>query len=110
MKLTPPTDYVRLDIRGTTVAEGSSDTLSVDREHGTNTITVSGGIPVGASATEEWTSVWEPTGYAASVFADALAGTAYASRAAPLGRATRRTRSRSPRTAPCRSRSCCSRS
>ena len=33
---------------------------------------MSGGIPVGADPEESWTSVWEPTGYAASVFADAL--------------------------------------
>ncbi|MFF3458726.1 D-alanyl-D-alanine carboxypeptidase/D-alanyl-D-alanine-endopeptidase [Streptomyces sp. NPDC002730] len=72
VKLTPPTDYIRLDIRGTTVPSGQSDTLTVEREHGTNTITVSGNIPVGASATKEWVTVWEPTGYAAAVFSDAL--------------------------------------
>ncbi|MFD9225682.1 D-alanyl-D-alanine carboxypeptidase/D-alanyl-D-alanine-endopeptidase [Streptomyces sp. NPDC060064] len=72
VKLTPPTDYIHLDIRGTTVPSGQSDTLTVEREHGTNTITVSGNIPVGASATKEWVTVWEPTGYAAAVFSDAL--------------------------------------
>ncbi|MCX4818478.1 D-alanyl-D-alanine carboxypeptidase/D-alanyl-D-alanine-endopeptidase [Streptomyces sp. NBC_01142] len=71
--LTPKTDYIRLDIRGTTVAEGAPDTLAVERQHGTNTLTISGNIPVGASATKEWISVWEPTGYAAAVFAEALA-------------------------------------
>lgn len=72
VKITPPTDYVRLDIRGTTVPAGQADTLAVERQHGTNTITVSGNIPVGASATKEWVTVWEPTGYAAAVFSDAL--------------------------------------
>lgn len=71
--VTPPTDYVTLDIRGTTVAEGGKDTLGIEREHGGNTIVIDGDIPVGANATRSWTSVWEPTGYAAAVFRDALA-------------------------------------
>ncbi|MFV0128476.1 D-alanyl-D-alanine carboxypeptidase/D-alanyl-D-alanine-endopeptidase [Streptomyces sp. HMX112] len=71
--LTPRTDYVRIDNRAITVPAGRPGTLSVEREHGTNTITVTGGIPLGASATKEWVTVWEPTGYAAAVFADALA-------------------------------------
>ncbi|MFE3645806.1 D-alanyl-D-alanine carboxypeptidase/D-alanyl-D-alanine-endopeptidase [Streptomyces sp. NPDC059169] len=74
VKLTPATGYVRVDVRGTTVPAGQADTLSVEREHGTNTIVVSGAVPVGGAATKEWISVWEPTGYAAAVFADALAG------------------------------------
>ncbi|MEU0398103.1 D-alanyl-D-alanine carboxypeptidase/D-alanyl-D-alanine-endopeptidase [Streptomyces sp. NPDC006208] len=73
VKLTPPTDHVRLDIRGTTVPAGQADTLTVERQHGTNTITISGNVPVGGDATKEWIAVWEPTGYAAAVFSDALA-------------------------------------
>ncbi|MGW0313380.1 D-alanyl-D-alanine carboxypeptidase/D-alanyl-D-alanine endopeptidase [Streptomyces flavidovirens] len=70
--LTPPTDYVDLDIRATTVPAGRPGTLTVERRHGSNTIRVTGDIPVGANATKEWVTVWEPTGYAAAVFADAL--------------------------------------
>ncbi|MFI2209869.1 D-alanyl-D-alanine carboxypeptidase/D-alanyl-D-alanine-endopeptidase [Streptomyces sp. NPDC020141] len=71
--VTPDTDYVRVDQKGSaTVAAGQPDTLAVERRHGTNTIAVDGNIPVGASATKEWVTVWEPTGYAAAVFADAL--------------------------------------
>jgi serine-type D-Ala-D-Ala carboxypeptidase/endopeptidase (penicillin-binding protein 4) len=70
--VTPPNHYVDIKLTGTTVAKGGSDTLSVEREHGNNTIDITGSIPVGASATQSWTAVWEPTGYAASVFADAL--------------------------------------
>ncbi len=89
VRLTPPTDYVRIDITGTTVPTGQADTLSVERQHGTNTITVSGDIPIGASATKEWVALWEPTGYAAAVFSDALArhGVRVAGRPL-LGRAT----------------------
>ncbi|MDT3396289.1 D-alanyl-D-alanine carboxypeptidase/D-alanyl-D-alanine-endopeptidase [Streptomyces sp. B1866] len=71
--LTPSTRYVTLDVRARTVAEGRPGTLGIEREHGGNTITVSGDIPVRAAPAESWTSVWEPTGHAAAVFADALA-------------------------------------
>ncbi|MDT0377425.1 D-alanyl-D-alanine carboxypeptidase/D-alanyl-D-alanine-endopeptidase [Streptomyces sp. DSM 42041] len=71
--VTPPNDYVTVDVRGTTVAEGETDTLSIDREHGNNTLVIEGDIPVGANPTRSWTAVWEPTGLAAAVFADALA-------------------------------------
>ncbi|MFI1400624.1 D-alanyl-D-alanine carboxypeptidase/D-alanyl-D-alanine-endopeptidase [Streptomyces sp. NPDC020681] len=87
--VTPRTDYVRLDIRGTTVPAGQPDTLAVERQHGTNTITISGNIPVGASATKEWVAVWEPTGYAAAVFSDALAAHGISLTGTPrLGRPT----------------------
>ncbi|MFE7356542.1 D-alanyl-D-alanine carboxypeptidase/D-alanyl-D-alanine-endopeptidase [Streptomyces sp. NPDC057543] len=87
--LTPKTDYVDVELRATTVARDGTDTLSVAREHGGNTITVSGDIPVGGAPTKEWISVWEPTGYAAAVFRDAL--TAHGVRVddgTRLGRAT----------------------
>lgn len=71
--LTPPTDYVDLDIRATTVPAGRPNTLNIEREHGSNTISITGDVPLGASTTKEWVTVWEPTGYAAAVFADALA-------------------------------------
>lgn len=73
VSVTPRTDYVRVDNRATTVPAGRPDTLTIEREHGTNTLVVSGEIPLGAAPTKEWITVWEPTGYAAAVFADALA-------------------------------------
>lgn len=87
--LTPKTGYVRIDNRATTAGTGSGSTLSVERRHGSNTITVSGAVPAGSGPAKEWVSVWEPTGYAASVFADALAehGVKVAG-ATRLGRAT----------------------
>ncbi|MGX1884575.1 D-alanyl-D-alanine carboxypeptidase/D-alanyl-D-alanine endopeptidase [Streptomyces sp. NPDC055287] len=72
LALTPRTGYVDLDVRATTVPAGRPRTLTVEREHGSNTIIVTGDIPVGAAPAKEWVSVWEPTGYAAAVFADAL--------------------------------------
>ncbi|MCT2585329.1 D-alanyl-D-alanine carboxypeptidase/D-alanyl-D-alanine-endopeptidase [Actinophytocola sp. S1-96] len=68
----PPTDYVRIVNEATTGAAGSDDTVSVDREHGGNTFTITGSIPADGSATTEWMAVWEPTDYAASLFRAAL--------------------------------------
>lgn len=65
----PETSHVQIDNRATT---GSATSLSVVRQHGTNTIVVSGTIGVGA-VSSRWASVWEPTGYAADVFRRALA-------------------------------------
>ncbi|GAA4902145.1 D-alanyl-D-alanine carboxypeptidase/D-alanyl-D-alanine-endopeptidase (penicillin-binding protein 4) [Stackebrandtia albiflava] len=67
----PATDYVDFDIRATTVAADGETDLTVEREHGTNTIVVTGEIAAGDSV-GEWVTVWEPTGYAADVFASAL--------------------------------------
>lgn len=72
VRIEPPTDYVRVVNNATTGAPGSSNTVSVDREHGTNTFTVTGSIPAGGSTTTEWMAVWEPTGYAAALFRAAL--------------------------------------
>ncbi|RZS32454.1 D-alanyl-D-alanine carboxypeptidase/D-alanyl-D-alanine-endopeptidase (penicillin-binding protein 4) [Herbihabitans rhizosphaerae] len=69
----PPTDYVKIANTAVTGTAGSPSTLSVGREHGGNTITVSGSIPAGAAPTSEWMAVWEPTDYAAALFRDALA-------------------------------------
>jgi serine-type D-Ala-D-Ala carboxypeptidase/endopeptidase (penicillin-binding protein 4) len=68
----PPTDYVRVVNTATTGAPGSANTISVDREHGSNTFTVTGSIPAGGAVTSEWMAVWEPTGYAAALFRSAL--------------------------------------
>ncbi|TVS99684.1 D-alanyl-D-alanine carboxypeptidase/D-alanyl-D-alanine-endopeptidase [Amycolatopsis bartoniae] len=64
--VTPPNSYVRV-VNTAVTGPGS---LTVDREHGTNTITVSGAT---SGVVREWMAVWEPTGLAASVFRDALA-------------------------------------
>ncbi|MFF1838036.1 D-alanyl-D-alanine carboxypeptidase/D-alanyl-D-alanine-endopeptidase [Streptomyces sp. NPDC058231] len=73
VKVTPPNHYVHIENSATTTASGESRAISVDRPHGSNTIVVSGKTPVDGTATTSWISVWEPTGYATSVFADALA-------------------------------------
>lgn len=69
----PPTDYVKIRNTATTGAAGSDDTISVDRAHGSNLFTVTGSIPADGTADAEFMTVWEPTGYAAALFRDALA-------------------------------------
>ncbi|MFJ3658652.1 D-alanyl-D-alanine carboxypeptidase/D-alanyl-D-alanine-endopeptidase [Streptomyces nigra] len=71
--VTPDTGYVDVEVEARTVAAGGAQSLTVEREHGTNTLVVTGTTPVGGSGAKEWISVWEPTGYAAAVFREALA-------------------------------------
>ena len=71
--ITPETDAVRIVNTGTTGAAGSDDTLSIVREHGSRVVRISGNVPVDGSATTSWVTVWNPTRYAADVFARALA-------------------------------------
>ncbi|WFF03155.1 D-alanyl-D-alanine carboxypeptidase/D-alanyl-D-alanine-endopeptidase [Micromonospora sp. WMMD964] len=68
---TPPTGYVRVENRAVTVAEGETS-ISIEREHGGNTVVVTGQIAVGSAPASDWVTVWEPTGYAADVFRAAL--------------------------------------
>ncbi|TDC27090.1 D-alanyl-D-alanine carboxypeptidase/D-alanyl-D-alanine-endopeptidase, partial [Micromonospora sp. 15K316] len=68
---TPPTSYLRFDNRARTVADGETS-ISFEREHGSNTIVVTGQIAAGDAPASDWVTVWEPTGYAADVFRAAL--------------------------------------
>ncbi|GAB3383358.1 D-alanyl-D-alanine carboxypeptidase/D-alanyl-D-alanine-endopeptidase [Micromonospora halotolerans] len=69
--MTPANDWLRIDNRAQTVATGET-TISFEREHGGNTIVVTGQIAVGQAEESDWMTVWEPTGYAADVFRSAL--------------------------------------
>ncbi|ASO20371.1 D-alanyl-D-alanine carboxypeptidase/D-alanyl-D-alanine-endopeptidase (penicillin-binding protein 4) [Actinoalloteichus hoggarensis] len=69
----PPTDYVTIDARAVTGEAGSPETVSVERLRGGNVIRVEGAVPAGGATTQDWSTVWEPTGYAADVFRRALA-------------------------------------
>ncbi|WP_203922981.1 D-alanyl-D-alanine carboxypeptidase/D-alanyl-D-alanine endopeptidase [Rugosimonospora africana] len=71
--LVPANNSVRVDNRATTGPAGSANTLDVTRDHGTDTMVVTGSIPAGVPTDKEWMAVWDPTGYAAGVFRDALA-------------------------------------
>ncbi|RYU09686.1 D-alanyl-D-alanine carboxypeptidase/D-alanyl-D-alanine-endopeptidase [Nocardioides iriomotensis] len=70
--LQPATDAVTIVNNATTGAAGSANTLSVEREHASDKVFVTGSIPAGASINQEWVTVPDPTTYAADVFARAL--------------------------------------
>jgi D-alanyl-D-alanine carboxypeptidase/D-alanyl-D-alanine-endopeptidase (penicillin-binding protein 4) len=71
--MTPPNGYLRIVNRATTVAAGGPADITIEREHGSNTVVVTGTLPVDGATARDWVTVWEPTGYAADVFRRALA-------------------------------------
>jgi serine-type D-Ala-D-Ala carboxypeptidase/endopeptidase (penicillin-binding protein 4) len=70
--LTPANSVVQIVNNTTTGASGSTATTSAAREHGTNTVTVSGSIPLGGSTRSSTVSVANPTAVTIGVFRDAL--------------------------------------
>ncbi|GLW06132.1 D-alanyl-D-alanine carboxypeptidase DacC [Microtetraspora sp. NBRC 13810] len=64
---TPETGYLKIVNRAVT---GSSTDVLVTREHGTNTVLITGTV---AAPYSEWITVWDPTAYAASLLRDGLA-------------------------------------
>ena len=72
LTLVPRTSAVQLVGSVTTGPAGSANTLSTEREHGTDVVHVSGSVPLGSGTGLEWVTVWEPTSYAADVFRRAL--------------------------------------
>ena len=72
VQVDPPTSAVSIDNRATTSAPGTQPGLSVQRDHGTNRVVVSGSVPEGAAPAEELSSVRDPSAYAADVFVRAL--------------------------------------
>ncbi|QGK70808.1 D-alanyl-D-alanine carboxypeptidase/D-alanyl-D-alanine-endopeptidase [Allosaccharopolyspora coralli] len=73
VELVPATGVLEVDNRATTGPPGSDADLTVEREHATNRVVVTGSVPAGGEAVEEFASVPDPTAYAADVFARALA-------------------------------------
>jgi D-alanyl-D-alanine carboxypeptidase/D-alanyl-D-alanine-endopeptidase (penicillin-binding protein 4) len=67
--MNPPNTYVTIQNTATT---GTATALSVNRVHGTNTITVAGTIAAGAQPDTEQMSVDNPTAFVASLFRKAL--------------------------------------
>ncbi len=70
--VSPETDYVTIENKTEMVASGEGKDISIEREHGSNTIVIEGTMPVGGTNSRSWVSVWEPTGYAMDVFKKAL--------------------------------------
>ncbi|HET6651066.1 MAG TPA: D-alanyl-D-alanine carboxypeptidase/D-alanyl-D-alanine-endopeptidase [Nocardioides sp.] len=72
VSLQPQTDAVRVDNRATTGPAGSGTDLTVEREHASDRVVVTGSIAADASTNSEWVTVPEPTAYAGDVLARAL--------------------------------------
>ena len=71
--LQPPTGVLQLEAHVLTGPPGSPRQLSGQREHGTNRLVVAGTMPLDGRPAHPLFSVDDPTGYAADVFAAALA-------------------------------------
>ncbi|ARF17145.1 D-alanyl-D-alanine carboxypeptidase/D-alanyl-D-alanine-endopeptidase [Sporosarcina ureae] len=71
--LTPHTDIVKVVNRTRTVPKNQRNTVTIKRQQGTNTIIVSGNIPLHSNGKRQWVTVSNPTAYTADVFKRALA-------------------------------------
>lgn len=68
----PETDSLNIINETETVASNKSQSISVERQHGTNDIVVQGNIPIDADASRSWSTVWDPTEYVIDVFKKSL--------------------------------------
>ncbi len=68
VSMVPANSYMTIVNHTKTVAKGEKKSVTVERQHGSNTLVVTGMIPVEAKKTRSWASVWEPTHYTVSLF------------------------------------------
>src|SRR5699024_536191 len=70
--ITPETDHVNIVNQTETVSKKVDKKISVEREHGTNTINIEGEIPIDGIHSQSWVAVWEPTDYVLDIFKKSL--------------------------------------
>jgi D-alanyl-D-alanine carboxypeptidase/D-alanyl-D-alanine-endopeptidase (penicillin-binding protein 4) len=70
--LTPANSVVKIVNKTVTGAKGTANTVSATRAHSTNTITVTGSVPLAGTAKTNLVSVPDPAQVTAGVFRDAL--------------------------------------
>ncbi|WP_301107105.1 D-alanyl-D-alanine carboxypeptidase/D-alanyl-D-alanine-endopeptidase [Sporosarcina sp.] len=89
--LTPHTNIVKVVNRTRTVPKNKPNTVSMTRQYGTNTIIVSGNIPVNSNGKRQWVTVSNPSAYTADVFMRALSKEGIS-----LSKSTKVSRSKTP--------------
>jgi serine-type D-Ala-D-Ala carboxypeptidase/endopeptidase (penicillin-binding protein 4) len=72
LAVTPANSVVTIVNHTVTGKQGSADTVTATRAHGTNTVTVSGSVPLKGAAHSSLVAVPDPTKLAIGVFRDAL--------------------------------------
>jgi D-alanyl-D-alanine carboxypeptidase/D-alanyl-D-alanine-endopeptidase (penicillin-binding protein 4) len=72
LTVTPANSVVTIVNHTVTGKAGSADTVTATRAHGSNTVTVSGSVPLKGAAHTSLVAVQDPTKLAAGVFRDAL--------------------------------------
>ncbi|WP_432418824.1 D-alanyl-D-alanine carboxypeptidase/D-alanyl-D-alanine endopeptidase [Cytobacillus spongiae] len=69
----PRTSHLTIRNEATTISPESLKDLQIERDHGVNTVRISGTIPLNAKPEKEWIAVWDPSSYALNLFEQALA-------------------------------------
>ncbi|MCC2248380.1 MAG: D-alanyl-D-alanine carboxypeptidase/D-alanyl-D-alanine endopeptidase [Bacillota bacterium] len=72
VSMSPKNNYIEIKNEAITVKAEQEEDLIIEREHGTNIVSVSGIIPKAKEPIKEWIAVWEPTGYALDLLKQAL--------------------------------------
>ncbi|WP_286228803.1 D-alanyl-D-alanine carboxypeptidase/D-alanyl-D-alanine endopeptidase [Neobacillus mesonae] len=72
VEITPNTDYVKVINRALTVGKEEKKKITIERQHGKNTLVVDGTIPITTKNVTEWAAVWDPTCFALTLFKEAL--------------------------------------
>ncbi|MCM3570354.1 D-alanyl-D-alanine carboxypeptidase/D-alanyl-D-alanine-endopeptidase [Neobacillus mesonae] len=72
IKISPKTDYIKIINRAVTVNKDGKKKITIEREHGKNTIAINGTIPITAKEVTEWPAVWDTSLYALTLFKQAM--------------------------------------
>ncbi|WP_419893077.1 D-alanyl-D-alanine carboxypeptidase/D-alanyl-D-alanine-endopeptidase [Oceanobacillus kimchii] len=72
VRVTPENNYISIENKTKMVANGEEKDISIERQHGNNTIVIEGEMPKDGSISRSWASVWEPTNYVINVFRQTL--------------------------------------
>lgn len=72
VRINPETDYVTISNQTKMVPAGEAKQITIEREHGSNRVILTGTMPADGTISRSYVSVWEPAGYALSLFHTAL--------------------------------------